>query len=296
MARPGGIEKSGRLAAEGAEGAEVRGFRGAVSFTALEQNSASSASSAAALSRACGPKLRDCGAPLANFFGSGVLALSEKLGPILWQLPPQLAFDRQRLEDFFGILPRTTAQASRLAENRDRRLRHPAFLSIRDDRPIRHAVEVRHETFRDPAFVALLRKHDVAFCIADTAGRWPYFEDVTSNFVYVRLHGAKELYVSGYSGAALDRWAARIAAWRDGTAPAAPTLVAEPERRRHRDVFVYFDNDVKVRAPYDAMNLAARLGHGHRVPFPTKAHRAAESERGVEVPRTSWDRGRGRTG
>jgi uncharacterized protein YecE (DUF72 family) len=268
LARPGGIEKSGRLAAEGAEGAEVRGFRGAVSFTALEQNSASSASSAAALSRACGPKLRDCGAPLANFFGSGVLALSEKLGPILWQLPPQLAFDRQRLEDFFGILPRTTAQASRLAENRDRRLRHPAFLSIRDDRPIRHAVEVRHETFRDPAFVALLRKHDVAFCIADTAGRWPYFEDVTSNFVYVRLHGAKELYVSGYSGAALDRWAARIAAWRDGTAPAAPTLVAEPERRRLRDVFVYFDNDVKVRAPFDAIALARRLGI-QRLALPT---------------------------
>jgi uncharacterized protein YecE (DUF72 family) len=233
-------------------------------------------------------KLRDCATPLANFFASGVLALHEKLGPILWQLPPQLAFDRQRLEDFFGVLPRTTAQASRLAENHDRRLKHP----IRDDRPIRYAIEIRHETYRDPAFVSLLREHDVAFCVADTAGRWPYFEDVTSDFVYVRLHGAKELYVSGYGAPALDRWAERIRAWRDGSALTEASLVASPARRRRRDVFVYFDNDVKVRAPYDAMNLAARLGHGHRVPFPTKAQRAAEAERGVEVPRTTWDRWR----
>jgi uncharacterized protein YecE (DUF72 family) len=242
-------------------------------------------------------KLRECGVPLANFFASGVLALHDKLGPVLWQLPPQLAFDRQRLEDFFGILPRTTAEASRLAEKHDQRLKSPGFFSIREDRPIRYAIEVRHESYRDTAFVRLLRKHDVALCIADTAGRWPYFEDVTSDFVYVRLHGAKELYVSGYSSAALDRWGKRIEAWRDGdAAPLPATVVAEPVRRRRRDVFVYFDNDVKVRAPYDAMNLAARLGHGHRVSFPSKAHRRSEAERGVELPRTNWDRWRGRAG
>jgi uncharacterized protein YecE (DUF72 family) len=220
-------------------------------------------------------KLRDCAVPLANFFASGVLALEGKLGPILWQLPPQLAFDAQRLEDFFGLLPRTTAQASRLAEKQDRRLEDAAFLTIRDDRPIRYAIEVRHETYRDSAFARLLRRQNIALCVADTAGRWPYFEDVTSNFVYVRLHGARELYVSRYSGPALDRWAERIGAWRDGAAPPHPVLIAAPARRRRRDVFVYFDNDVKVHAPYDAMNLAARLGHGHRVAFPRKAHRAA---------------------
>ena len=242
-------------------------------------------------------KLRDCGVPLANFFASGVLALHEKLGPILWQLPPQLAFDRQRLEDFFGILPRTTAQASRLAEKHDQRLKSPGFFSIREDRPIRYAIEVRHESHRDPEFVRVLREHDVAFCIAVTAGRWPYFEDVTSDFVYARLHGAKELYVSGYSSVALDRWAERIEAWRRGAAaPTRSTLVAEPPRRRRRDVFVYFDNDVRVRAPYDAMNLAARLGHGHRVRFPSKAQRSAEARRGVELPRTSWGRWPGRPG
>lgn len=235
-------------------------------------------------------KLSDCSAPLANFFASGTLALHEKLGPILWQLPPQLAFHRQRLEDFFGILPRTTAQASRLAEKHDSRLKHGAFLTIRDDRPIRHAIEVRHATYVDPGFVSLLRKHDIALCIADTAGRWPYFEDVTADFVYVRLHGAKELYVSGYSAPELDRWAERMGAWGDGGTPGDAVLVAAPARRCRRDVFVYFDNDVKVRAPFDAMNLAARLGHGHRVAFPRKAHRAAEAHRGIEAPRTSWDR------
>nr|UXE45511.1 hypothetical protein Hi04_10k_c4996_00022 [uncultured bacterium] len=228
-------------------------------------------------------KLRDCRAPLANFFASGVLALGDKLGPILWQLPPQLPFDPQRLADFFGILPRTTAQASRLAESHDRRLKEPALLTIRDDRPIRYAIEVRHETYRDSTFVALLRAHDVAFCVADTAGLWPYFEDVTSSFVYARLHGARELYVSGYPGVALDRWAARALAWRDGCAPDAPILVSPPPAARRRDVFVYFDNDAKVRAPFDAMNLAARLGQGHRVAFPRRAPRAKGAHRSAAM-------------
>jgi uncharacterized protein YecE (DUF72 family) len=241
-------------------------------------------------------KLRDCATPLANFFASGVLALHGKLGPILWQLPPQLAFDAQRLEDFFGLLPRTTAQAARLAEKHDSRLKHPAFVAIQDDRPIRHAIEVRHETYRDPAFVRLLRKHAIASCVADTAGKWPYFEDVTADFVYVRLHGAEELYVSGYDAPALDVWAERIAAWRDGKPPKSPATVTTAPPRRRREVFVYFDNDVKVRAPYDAMNLAARLGQGQRVAFPTRAHATAEAERGVELPRTTWDRWKRRTG
>jgi uncharacterized protein YecE (DUF72 family) len=233
-------------------------------------------------------KLRDCGGPLANFFASGVLALEEKLGPILWQLPPQLTFDPKRLEEFLAILPRTTRQASRLARKHDARLRHPPLFTSREDRPIRYAIEVRHETYRDAAFIQVLRDHDVALCIADTAGRWPYAEDLTSDFVYVRLHGARELYVSGYSSAELDVWSSRIAAWRDGKAPLEPRLVGPSAPRRPRDVFVYFDNDVKVRAPFDAMNLAARLGLGQRVAFPRKAHKAVEEARGVEVPRTDW--------
>jgi uncharacterized protein YecE (DUF72 family) len=218
-------------------------------------------------------KLRGCEGPLANFFASGVLALEEKLGPILWQLPPQLAFDEERTEEFFSILPRTTAAAAQLARRHGASLEHGVHLDVREDRQIRHAVEVRHETFDDPAFVKVLRKHGVALVVADTAGKWPYLEDVTSNFVYVRLHGAKELYVSGYDRASLDHWADRISAWRDGAQPRDAMLAApgrSPRARRSRDVYVYFDNDVKVRAPYDAMNLAARLGQGEVVRSPRR--------------------------
>jgi uncharacterized protein YecE (DUF72 family) len=235
-------------------------------------------------------KLRDCAPPLANFFASGVLALEHKLGPILWQLPPQLPFDAQRLEDFFGILPRTTARAAELATAHDHRIKHGAYLDIEAERPLRYALEVRHPTYHDPAFVKLLRKHDVALVVADTAGKWPYLEDVTSDFVYVRLHGDKQLYVSGYDRRSLDRWAERVAAWRDGREPDDAVLAAPgipPRPRAGRDVYVYFDNDVKVRAPFDAMNLAARLGQGELVAFPRKARRATEAARGVVEPFTS---------
>jgi uncharacterized protein YecE (DUF72 family) len=220
-------------------------------------------------------KLLDCAAPLANFFASGVLALQEKLGPVLWQTPPQLAFHADRFEEFFALLPRTTAAAAEMARGHDARLKHGAWFDVRVDRPIRYALEVRHETFDDPAFLRLLRKANVALCIADTAGKWPELDAVTADLVYVRLHGKTRLYASGYSGAELDRYAARIRAWR-----------------RTRDVFVYFDNDVKVRAPFDAMNLAARVGYGEKVSFPRGRHRAAERARGVEEVRTDWDRWR----
>ncbi len=220
-------------------------------------------------------KLRDCEGALANFFASGVLALEEKLGPILWQLPPQLGFSEERLATFFAMLPRNTMAAAKLAAGHDDRLKHGVYLSPRVKQPLRYALEVRHETFHDAAFTRLLRKHDIALCIADTAGRWPFIEEVTTDFVYVRLHGDKKLYVSGYGASALDAWAKKIDRWSRG-----------------RDVYVYFDNDVKVRAPFDAMNLAARLGQGQIVPFPRKLHRAAEAVRGVENPLTNWDRWR----
>jgi uncharacterized protein YecE (DUF72 family) len=188
-------------------------------------------------------QLRDVRTPVANFLASGVLALGEKLGPILWQLPPRMRFDPERLDTFLSLLPHTTSAAAELAQEHDERLEGRAHLTTAADRPLRHALEVRHESFREPAFTALLRKHDVALVVADTAGKWPFLDDVTSDLVYVRLHGDEELYVSGYSPEALDRWAERIRGWAaDG-----------------RDVVVYFDNDVKVHAPYDAISLAERL-------------------------------------
>lgn len=188
-------------------------------------------------------KLNDVATPLANFYASGVLALGAKQGPFLWQLPPTLGFDAGRLATFFAQLPRSTGEAAWLARRHDDRMTDRALTRTDADRPLRHALEVRHKTFVTPAFTELLREHAVAMVIADTAGRWPMIREVTSELVYLRLHGDVELYTSGYTEAALDAWAAAIRIWlADGL-----------------DVQVHFDNDVKVRAPFDAMSLAARL-------------------------------------
>jgi uncharacterized protein YecE (DUF72 family) len=228
-------------------------------------------------------KLRNVRVPLANFFASGVLRLHGKLGPILWQFPPQLAFDAERFAAFFALLPRDTDSALALAREHDERLQERAWLEIDRARPLRHAVEIRHPSFVDPAFVALLRRHGIALVVADTAGRWPLLEDLSADFVYLRLHGDKELYASGYSDAALDDWAERIATWRRGgqieDARLASPLPAA--RRASRDVYCYFDNDVKVHAPYDAAHLAARLG----VPTGLVAGERFVPPAGLEAPR-----------
>jgi uncharacterized protein YecE (DUF72 family) len=204
-------------------------------------------------------KLRDIETPLANFFASGVLRLKEKLGPILWQFPPNFPFDEARFEAFFDLLPRDTAEARRLARRHDHRVAGRSWIGRADERPLRHAVEIRHASFLDPRFVALLRRHRVALVFADTVA-WPYCEDLTSDFAYLRLHGSEELYVSGYGDEALDRWAARVLDWSKGRTPAdARCVVAEPPDAKPRDVYVYFDNDAKVRAPFDALGLARRI-------------------------------------
>jgi uncharacterized protein YecE (DUF72 family) len=204
-------------------------------------------------------RLRGVATALANFFASGVLKLEHKLGPLLWQLPPTFKYDEPRLAEFFALLPRTTKEAAKLARRHDKRVAGRVYLRASEDREIRHALEVRHPSFVTAEFIALLRKQRIALVVADTAGRWPFLEDVTSDFVYVRLHGDVKLYESGYTDEALDRWARRIRAWRDGRAAPQADLAAPPPRRARRDVYVYFDNDIKVHAPYDAMSLAAKL-------------------------------------
>lgn len=185
-------------------------------------------------------RLRDPVA-LANFYASGVLALREKLGPVLWQLPPTLQFDAGTVDAFLSSLPRTTAEAAYLARHHDARLSGRALTYTDAERPLRYAVEVRHPSYESPAFLDLLRENDVAVVLADSAGRWPVIHTATAAFRYVRLHGAEELYTSGYDDDALEAWAKTIRDW----APA--------------DVYVYFDNDVKAYAPRDAMALTAKL-------------------------------------
>ncbi|MFC9787147.1 DUF72 domain-containing protein [Rhodococcus sp. NPDC127528] len=190
-------------------------------------------------------RLVDVDTALANFFASGVLALGEKLGPILWQLPPNLQFDAERLAAFVALLPRTTTEAGLLAQRRDDKLADDRVLTTTDvERPLRHAIEVRHPSFAVPEVTALAREHGIALVVADTAGRYPRIETPTADFVYVRLHGDRELYASGYTDAALDNWATKIRGWT----------------ARGLDVFVYFDNDVKGYAPFDAMALLHRFG------------------------------------
>ena len=198
--------------------------------------------------------------PLANFFASGLLALGDRLGPVLWQLPPTLGFDAARLAAFFALLPRTTRAAAQLATHHDQRLDGRAVTTTDANRPVRYALEVRHASFETVELVQLLRDNDVALACADTAGKWPALDDVTSDFVYVRLHGDRELYVSGYGDVALDRWAARARTWQMGGTPTDGRTLGPPAPVREREVFLYFDNDVLVRAPFDAIALARRLG------------------------------------
>jgi uncharacterized protein YecE (DUF72 family) len=192
-------------------------------------------------------RLGDIRAPLANFFASGVLALGSKLGPVLWQLPPNLGFDPEVADRFLGLLPRTTTDAAALAAGHDERMEGKSWFDAAAivDRPLRYAVEVRHPEFEDrqDEWADLLARHGVASVTADTAGRYPRIDRTTADFAYARLHGEEELYASGYDDASLDRWATWTRAHLDSG----------------RDAFLYFDNDVKVRAPFDAMALIARL-------------------------------------
>jgi uncharacterized protein YecE (DUF72 family) len=205
-------------------------------------------------------KLARAERPLANFFANGVLALGPKLGPILWQLPPNFRFNPERLEAFFDLLPRDTEAAARLARRHDHRVKGRTTTAIDRKRPLRHAIEIRHDSFRTPDFIALLRKHRIALVCADTV-EWPLLMDLTADFVYCRLHGSEVLYTSGYNDRALKSWAIRVAAWAKGGEPKdAARVSAKPApkraaRSKGRDVYVYFDNDAKVRAPADAERL-----------------------------------------
>jgi uncharacterized protein YecE (DUF72 family) len=208
-------------------------------------------------------RLKQVEKPLANFFASGIFKLRQKLGPILWQLPPNFAFDAERLARFLALLPRDLGDAAALARKRGAFMRGRVALSIGANHGMRYALEVRHESFNDPRFVRLLREHNVALVVAETARRWPMLQDITADFLYLRLHGDKEIYRSGYSDRALARWAERISAWSRGDEP-SDAVKAEPRAkaaRRPRALYCFFDNtDDKLRAPADAKTLMKKLG------------------------------------
>jgi len=205
-------------------------------------------------------RLRDVATPVANFLASGLLCLGPKLGPILWQFPASMDLDLDRFETFFAMLPHDTQAAAALAARHDDRMKGRSFLHVESKRPLRHAVEIRHERFCNTEFLRLLKTYNMALVCADT-NKWPRLMDVTADFIYCRLHGAAELYASGYDDKALAFWRGHVARWAAGGEPDAAERIGGPAKLRKggRDVFVFFDNDLKLRAPHDAACLMELL-------------------------------------
>lgn len=181
--------------------------------------------------------LAEAGDSIDRFFGSGVLELGAKLGPVLWQLAGTKAFDAADLDAFLTLLPREI-----------------------DGRPIRHVLEPRHTSFQTEEAVALLRRHRVPIVFADS-DKYPQIPDVTGDFVYARLQRCREDEIAGYSPEALDDWADYFAKWMAGGFPEALAPISPPEKNigASRDCFVYFISGAKVRAPAAAEALIARL-------------------------------------
>jgi len=205
-------------------------------------------------------RLLNVRAALGNFFASGIAELREKLGPFLWQFPPNFAYDTERVESFLAMLPYDTDAAAAVARRHDQKLRTRAVCVFKPPRVLRHAMEVRHPSFMDPGFIALLRRYGVAFVIADTARKWIERDDVTADFVYIRLHGAVDLYHSRYTEEELASFATRIDCWAQGSEPRDACRIAQPApKAASRDVYCYFDNTDKVHAPDNAIALARIL-------------------------------------
>ncbi|MCC6780147.1 MAG: DUF72 domain-containing protein [Hyphomicrobiales bacterium] len=180
--------------------------------------------------------LAEAGESITRFLNSGLSELGDKLGPILWQMHPGKRFEPDDFAAFLALLPEKL-----------------------DGRSLRHAVEVRHESFVDPAFVTLLRKYSVAAVLVES-DKHPLFADVTSDFVYARLQHTSEKETTGYPPMALDAWAARAQTWARGGAPDDLVPVAgPPSAHKSRDVFIYMISGAKVRAPAAAMALMERL-------------------------------------
>jgi uncharacterized protein YecE (DUF72 family) len=180
--------------------------------------------------------LAEAGESIARFVGQGIVELGDMLGPILWQLPATRKFDAEDIAAFLKLLPASEAGV-----------------------PLRHAIQVRHESFATPDFVALCRAAGVAIVHGDSAD-YPALADVSGDFVYARLEDAREEEPAGYAPAALDRWRDVARAWAAGGSPDGLPYVAEPAPVRPRDTFIFMINGAKVRAPHAAMALIERLG------------------------------------
>ena len=207
-------------------------------------------------------RLREIETPLANFLAQGLLRLDDKLGPILWQFPPSFKFQENLFADFCALLPKTYQEAVEFAQEHKDLSNQQSWLQVPSDRHLRHTIEIRNESFVCEEFIAILRKHQIGLVVADTV-EWPLLMDVTADFVYCRLHGSEQLYASGYTEKALQQWSHRVMAWANGgeVEDGRKASSKNAPKQKSRDVFVYFDNDMKVRAPFDAKKLSQRIAH-----------------------------------
>lgn len=200
-------------------------------------------------------RLKDTRQALANFLASGLLELGDKLGPILWQLPADLEFDSVVLETYLAMLPPDTQSAVDLASEHDDRVPDASY-GNGDNQRMRHVVEVRHESFLSPETARIAGRRGAALCFSHSTG-WPYIEEITAGFVYLRLHGPEAVYQSPYSDDSLEEWARRIRMWHLGDEPEDASRISGSKTapRTERDVYVYFNNDMGGHAPRDAMRL-----------------------------------------
>ena len=206
-------------------------------------------------------RLKDVKEPLANFMASGLLCLGEKMGPLLWQFPPNVMLKDDRFEKFLKMLPHDAKSAAKLAKQHSSRVDGRNFIKALGDFPVRHAFEFRHPSFKNPDFLKLLKKHNVAVVFAHSGEKSPYMEDLTADFIYARMHGQEAKYKKGYTSEIIAWLADRVETWTEGRQPkdAEVTLLEKPKVIK-RDAFIYFDTEIKEYAPSDARHLAQRLG------------------------------------
>ena len=189
-------------------------------------------------------KLKDVEKPVANFMASGLMGLGSKLGAILWQLPPDQHFEASRMEAFLGLLPHTSEDMLAVANQHDGKVEGRSYLESPERFKVRHAIEIRNPSFACPEFLSMLERYKIAAVIADSSGMWPFLEETTAPYVYARMHGMGEAYSSGYPRPDLCHWAEKIL-----------QIGGDCD-----EVFVYFDNEAKVQAPFNAIDFAKILG------------------------------------
>jgi uncharacterized protein YecE (DUF72 family) len=204
-------------------------------------------------------RMKDVAEPLANFMASGLFCLGSKLGPILWQFPPNMTLKDDRFEKFLKLLPFDRAAASEVASRHSDKVEGRSQTEFKGKGPVRHAFEFRHKSFVHPDFISMLREYGVAVVFAHSGEKSPYLEDVTADFIYIRMHGQE--FKKGHPPKVLDWLSTRLETWARGDQPEDAELAHADAKIKSqaRNAYVYFDTEAKDYAPKDALALLKRI-------------------------------------